>query len=726
MRQIRNIGLCIVVLLLASSAIAATASATSDGVAAWGESEEGQLGYFGSIDSVVPRMLTRPTQVTAVSAGSFFSLALRENETVVAWGENSFGQLGDGATGGHEKTPVEVHELSLVSAISAGEYFGLALLKDGKVMAWGENKFGELGDGKTENTDIPVEVHGLSEVVAISAGEYHSLALLKDGKVMAWGLNLYGELGVGTSEGPETCSGSACSTVPVEVHELDGVTAVSAGSFSLALLEGSKVKAWGANRFGELGVGTDTGPETCDASACSTVPTEVHELGGVKAVSAGDEFALALLEHGKVMSWGSNVFGELGYSTSEGPGKCTEYPCSTRPVEVHELSKVTAISASKDADGLALLENGTVMAWGLNEEGELGDDTSSGPEKCSKEACSRVPVLVSDLRDVVGIAAGPFDSYAYGPPGPAVTAVSPGGGEPAGGTRVTITGSNFTGVTEVDFGPNKAEKYEVVLPTEIVALSPAGTGKVHVTVTTSSGMIATSRETDNAWFQYASASAPEFGRCVAVAKGTGRYSGAACTGEEAGGSYEWTPGVAKTHFTLSSGGATFLAGSEAKVACKAESGVGEYSGPKETVNTVLDFTGCEYGGARCTTAGAAEGEVVTNSLEGELGWKNVAAAEVGLDLAPTEEGGLFAKFICGTTPVTVQGSVIGVVEADKMLTSMTIQYSSDKGTQKPERLEGDPKDVLEFSFAGGKFAKVGLKDVPTQTSEEAVEVNATV
>jgi alpha-tubulin suppressor-like RCC1 family protein len=723
MKRIRSIGLWLVVALVAGGGTATMAAASTYGVNAWGENEYGQLGHGGG-HSTVPLQLSAPTEVTAVSAGEEFSLAL-EGGTVKAWGDNDSGQLGVGSFSGPEKcgtsncskTPMTVHELSGVTAISAGYNYGLALRGGGTVKAWGENRYGELGDNSETSSDVPVEVSGLNKVTAISAGEYHSLALLEDHEVEAWGFNEFGQLGDGTFEGPEKCSGYACSKIPVKVSGLTEVSAVSAGiSHSLALLKDGKVVAWGENRFGELGGGTEN----------SDVPVEVPGLSNVIAISAGGDFSLALLENGTVMAWGDNETGELGDGNATGPEKCSGVPCSRTPVEVKGLSKITAISAGF-SDSLALRENGTVVAWGWNEYGQLGDGSANGPEKCGTEACSRAPVAVSRLvRDVAGVSAGAFASLADGPPGPIVSSVSPDTGSPAGGTPVTITGLNFTGVTGVEFGGTPATIVEVKAPTTIVVESPAGSGSVHITVTTSSGTIATSEENSASRFRYVTTAGPEYGRCVKVAPGLGEYAGAACEVKEAGGSYEWKAGVTKAHFTLAGAGATFETNTKVKLVCKASSGAGEYTSAKEVGNTTIKFTECEYEGAKCTSAGAATGEVVTSSLEGELGWKEILHSQVALALFPTGEVGPFAEFKCGSTGVVVVGSVLVPVTTDTMSTSSVLEYTAVKGDQKPQKFEGGLKDVLEFSFGGEAFKRFGLTTTITQTSEEAVEVNSVV
>ena len=223
----------------------------------------------------------------------------------------------------------------------------------------------------------------------------------------------------------------------------------------------------------------------------------------------------------------------------------------------------------------------------------------------------------------------------------------------------------------------------------------------------------------------ASAAAPEVGRCVKVATKGGKFSSAACTKEKAGGSYEWYPGVVKGKFTTSGGKGILTAVGGKTVACTSESSGGEYSSPKEELNVVVTFKGCESAGLKCRTPGAAEGELVTNSLEGELGFESKAKHKIGLDLFPGKTaGGLFITFNCSTLHLQVRGSVLVNVKSDKMLSSTTLKYKDKKGHQEPEQLEGQPKDVLEVSFNETPFEQAGQEITATVTGEEAVEANA--
>jgi alpha-tubulin suppressor-like RCC1 family protein len=484
------------VLILAAIAAALSlapgvpAQATPNTAKAWGLNSHGALGNGASTGpeecgpfkepcSATPIAVKNLSGVTAVSGGSSLSehsLALLEGGTVMAWGANDSGQLGNGTTT-DSPVPVAVSGLLIeATTIAAGWGHSLALLSNGKVMAWGKNGSGQLGNGTTVNSDVPVEVTGLAgEAKAIAAGNEFSLALLKSGKVMAWGANTEGQLGNGTT---------VKSTGPVEVTGLsEEVKAIAAGKlYSLAILKGGTVVAWGKDNNGELGNGAEKN---------SATPVAVSGLTKVGAVAAGGNHSMAMLEgNGKVMAWGENSVGELGDGSSTGPELCgVTTPCAKTPVEVSGLSGARAIAAGEE-HSLVLLADGATMAWGSNLRGQLGGGTSTGPEVCGIEAtsCSTKPVGVSKVAGAKGIGAGSAHSLAFGPP-PTVTAVKPKKGPVGGGTTVIIAGTDLTGATAVKFGSTSASSFTVNSPTSISAVSPAEpAGKVDVTVTTSWGM----------------------------------------------------------------------------------------------------------------------------------------------------------------------------------------------------------------------------------------------
>jgi alpha-tubulin suppressor-like RCC1 family protein len=461
--------LAILALLVAALTVApcSRASAASYGAVSWGANLYRQLGDGSSeAFSDLPVAVKELSGVTAVAAGARHSLALLGNGTAMAWGDDEFGQLGDGEDETVRPVPVAVSDLSGASALAAGADHSLALLGNGTVMAWGENEFGQLGTGNLQESDVPVAVKGLSGVVAVAAGGNHSLALLKSGTVMAWGENESGELGDGNTKQ---------SDVPVAVKGLSGVVAVAAGGdFSLALLKSGTVMAWGDDEAGQLG--EKLGEEEAEEPPLfSDVPVAVPDLSGVSAISAGGAFGVALLKGGTAMAWGADVLGELGNGATSNPGE--------RPVAVVGLSAVKAVSAGEQ-HAAALLEDGTVMDWGTNEDGILGEGTSG--------AFSDTPVAVSGLSGAVGLSAGGQHTVAFGAPTPTVTGVSPESGPAAGGTPVTVTGVELAGATAVKFG-SVAASFTVSSATSISAVAPAGTGTVYVTVTTPAGTSAINR-----------------------------------------------------------------------------------------------------------------------------------------------------------------------------------------------------------------------------------------
>lgn len=368
-----------------------SAGMSAIGLSAWGDNSGGELGDGTFNESDSPVAVNGVSGVQAISAGYRFNLALVSGGTVDAWGENQFGELGNGNTT-DRTVPTPVGGLSGVRAIAAGGGHSLALLSNGTVMAWGDNAFGQLGDGTTIDRSKPVAVKGLSGVTAIAAGQVDSLALLSNGTVMAWGDGRDGQLGNGSLD--------TSSSVPVAVHGLTGVRAISAGGFfDIALLKNGTVRAWGEGDNGELGNG-----EMSDQG----LPVVVKSLSGVSAISAGEDHSLALLKAGTVAAWGSNNFSQLGVSTGLNSN-------SDAPVAIHGLSHVTAIAGGGQSS-LALLSTGKVESWGDNALGQLGNGTTTD---------ATTPTPVPGLSAVTKIAYGANHGLALGAPSP-VAASAPG------------------------------------------------------------------------------------------------------------------------------------------------------------------------------------------------------------------------------------------------------------------------------------------------------------
>ncbi|MBN8509527.1 MAG: PEP-CTERM sorting domain-containing protein [Burkholderiales bacterium] len=351
-----------------SSGVTAVAGGESHSLAiqngaakAWGRGHHGQLGNGSNTDSKVPVDVTGLSSgVTAVAAGYAYSLAI-QNGAAKAWGLNSDGQLGNGSTTWSSNVPVDVTGLSSgVTAIEAGRFHSLAI-QNGAAKAWGNNVYGQLGNGSTTWSDVPVDVTGLSSgVTSVAAGGYgHSLAI-QNGAAKAWGLNSDGQLGNGST---------TWSNVPVDVTGLSsGVTAVAAGyEHSLAIQNGNVYK-WGT---WTAGVGFGATP--------ALVLDQPRDFVDIAATNAS---SYALSADGSLWVWGYNEYGQLGLGDTRWRDTPTQLlaPAGYRFTGIDGLRDhvVATIAAVPEPGSLALFALGCCVVIG-RAVSAAGRPTRPGP-----------------------------------------------------------------------------------------------------------------------------------------------------------------------------------------------------------------------------------------------------------------------------------------------------------------------------------------------------------
>ncbi len=330
-------------------------------VSCWGNNSAGQIGdaltlsNADLIQQAGPRDVVDLDNVTDVAAGGLHACALRADRTVWCWGSNAYGQLGD-QTALQRRRPVQVVGIVDAVQIAAGPSYTCARTAPGAVWCWGLNDNGQLGIGSTSNSLQAVRAVGLEQnVVDISLGHSHACAARNDGKVLCWGLNGNGQLGDGTT---------TQRTVPTLVNDAFGnyVAVAAAASHSCGLTVGGQPKCWGYNHVGQLGDGStlqrttpaavavltdgvvriaagsyhtcalrNTGALFCwgynadrqigDGTTMNRLqPVAASNVGGaIRDLAVGGEASCTVLADGEGECWGNNAYGHLGNGSTASP-----------------------------------------------------------------------------------------------------------------------------------------------------------------------------------------------------------------------------------------------------------------------------------------------------------------------------------------------------------------------------------------------------------------------
>ena len=265
---------------------------------------------------------------------------------VYAWGDNSFGQLGIGNTD-EIWEPVKINALANIEMLYINEE-GSAYAKTmtGDVYAWGNNDSGQLGIGNTTNQSIPVKINELTNVQNIDFENGSIYAITKTGDVYAWGDNDNGQLGIGNKTN---------QNVPVKINELTNVQNIDFENGSIyAITKTGDVYAWGSNRAGKLGIGNNTD---------QNVPVKINELSNVEDIYSGKDYAYAKTMAGDVYAWGNNRDGKLGIGNNIDQNV---------PVKINGLKNIEKIFNINYGSMYAKSITGEIYVWGNNCWKELG------------------------------------------------------------------------------------------------------------------------------------------------------------------------------------------------------------------------------------------------------------------------------------------------------------------------------------------------------------------
>lgn len=368
-----------------------------DTLFAWGDNQYGQLGNGNMVNDSIATAMPFPTGVTGwkmVAAGQGHTVAIDNNDTLYAWGENNHGQLGDGTTA-DTSLPVMVPLPSGVTSwksVAAGAFCTIAIGNNDSVYAWGQNSFGELGNGGTSDTSDPVLAPLPAGVTPLQvfAGNNWTMVLATNGTLYATGRNANGELGNGTK---------VDTSLFEKVDFPAGVTgwlALSGGGYNaIAIGNDGNLYGWGNNGNGQFGNGNNTGVES---PLMIAMPSGVT---GWVAIASGENYTEAVADNGNIYEAGYSNDGESGNGTKS--GRQTMFQIANM---LPGVSKYVDVAAGHN-HVIAIAQNDSLYAWGANSSYQLGDDSTTNALTPVKVLFSiPAPPVVLVAPGIVGPATG--------------------------------------------------------------------------------------------------------------------------------------------------------------------------------------------------------------------------------------------------------------------------------------------------------------------------------
>ncbi len=348
-----------------------------------GKGEDAQLTLPNESFRLKTGFTVDAARYSGIASGEYSTCALSTTGQVDCWGENWYGQLGDG-TYDRSLRPKSLDTTGVlagktVKKIASGRYHACALVEGGGLYCWGSNGYGQLGDGTTSDSPSPkaVDVSGAlagKTIKDVTAYYDTTCVVASDNMAYCWGYNNLGQLGDGTANN---------STTPVAVGlgEMAGLTIknITLGLFhACAIASDDQMYCWGNNGNGQQGNGT---------LVQNTYPTKVgggvFDTQKISSVGLGYYHTCAVTDAGKLYCWGNNKEGKLGV------GSTTQYlsPVEVDMAAVFGSDKVSRVVASKDYT-CAISVGGLASCWGYNASGQLATGTITGsavPQRSGSE-----------------------------------------------------------------------------------------------------------------------------------------------------------------------------------------------------------------------------------------------------------------------------------------------------------------------------------------------------
>ncbi len=307
-----------------------------------------------------------------ISAKNHHTLAIKSDGTLWGWGNNEYGQLGDGSTI-NKNSPVQIGNENKWIQIATGYNHSYGIKSDGTLWSWGNNYYGQLGDKSYIDKTSPVRVGTDSNWIYISSGWHHGIAVKSNGTIWGWGLNNYGQVGDGSVDNKNQ---------PTQVGSDNTWSLISCGnSHSIALKSNGSLWAWGLNSNGQIGDGTNVEKH---------IPTQETSGSSWKKIITSSEHNLGIKSDNTLWAWGSNYSGQLGDGTKTS---------KLSPVQIG-LPEWKNIATGEEGS-LGIKSDGTLWGWGSDQYGQIGDGSSVG---------KRNPVQVGVDNNWANIFSGSFHS----------------------------------------------------------------------------------------------------------------------------------------------------------------------------------------------------------------------------------------------------------------------------------------------------------------------------